>query len=72
MHPHRALFEVEPMETLTTFLGSDADVPVGAEEMEELRSMARHDASIAAALRMAERGGLDVDTILEIRNAAGG
>jgi hypothetical protein len=57
-------------ETLETFLGDSLHrPPAGAEEMAELRAMAETEPAIAAALRMAERGGLDVETILAIRNA---
>jgi hypothetical protein len=57
-------------ETLETFLGDALHrPPPSAEEMAELRAMAENEPAIAAALRMAERGGLDVETILAIRNA---
>ncbi len=60
----------EPLETLETFLGAALHrPPPSEEEMDELRSMAKTEPAIAAALRMAERGGLDVETILGIRNA---
>ncbi|HST58330.1 MAG TPA: hypothetical protein VLK84_06580 [Longimicrobium sp.] len=60
----------EPLETLETFLGAALHRPAPSEEeMDELRSMAKTEPAIAAALRMAERGGLDVETILGIRNA---
>ena len=60
----------EPLETLESFLGAALHrPPPSEEEMDELRSMAKTEPAIAAALRMAERGGLDVDTILGIRNA---
>lgn len=60
----------EPVETLETFLGDSLHrPPPSPEEMAELRAMAEADPFIAAALRMAERGGLDVETILAIRNA---
>lgn len=57
-------------ETMETFLGESLHRPrATAEEMAELRAMAETEPAIAAALRMAERGGLDVETILAIRNA---
>jgi hypothetical protein len=57
-------------ETLESFLGESLHrPPPSVEEMAELRAMAEHEPAIAAALRMAERGGLDVETILAIRNA---
>jgi hypothetical protein len=37
--------------------------------MAELRALAETEPAVAAALRMAEGGGLDVETILAIRNA---
>jgi hypothetical protein len=60
----------EDDETLETFLGDALHRPPPTpEEMAELRAMADADPFVAAALRMAERGGLDVDTILAVRNA---
>lgn len=57
-------------ETLETLLGDALHRPPPTEvEMEELRRMAETEPAIAAALRMAERGGLDVETILATRNA---
>lgn len=57
-------------ETLETFLGAAPHPPAAsAEEMAELRALARREPGIAAALRLAERGGLDVETILAVRNA---
>lgn len=57
-------------ETLETFLGDALHRPPPTdEEMRQLRSMAETEPAIAAALRMAERGGLDVETILATRNA---
>lgn len=57
-------------ETMETFLGDSLHRPSPTdEEMAELRAMAENEPAIAAALRMAERGGLDVETILAIRNA---
>jgi hypothetical protein len=62
------LVEEEPLETLETFLGDALHRPApDAEEMEQLREAAKHNPGLAAALRMAERGGLDVDTIVSIR-----
>lgn len=58
----------EPIETLETFLGDALHrPPLTADEMAELRAMAEHNPGLAAALRMAERGGLDVDTVVSIR-----
>lgn len=57
-------------ETLETLLGDALHrPPPGAEEMAELRAMAETEPAVAAALRMAARGGLDVETILATRNA---
>lgn len=57
-------------ETLETFLGDALNRPPPSdEEMAELRAMAETEPAVAAALRMAERGGLDVETILATRNA---
>lgn len=58
----------EPLETLETFLGDALHrPPAGPEEMHALREAAKHNPGLAAALRMAERGGLDADTIVNIR-----
>jgi hypothetical protein len=60
--------EEEPLETLETFLGDALHrPPPSLEEMEALREAAKHNPGLAAALRMSERGGLDVDTIVSIR-----
>ena len=60
----------EPIETLETFLGDSAHLPPpGPEEMAEIRAAAEHDPALAAALWLSEHGGLDVDAILEMRNA---
>ena len=57
-------------ETMETFLGDSLHrPPATAEEMTELRAMAEKEPGIAAVLRLAERGGLDVETILAVRNA---
>jgi hypothetical protein len=57
-------------ETLETFLGDSLHRPAATpEEMAELREMAKKEPGIAAVLRLAERGGLDVETILAVRNA---
>ena len=58
----------EPLETLETFLGGAplGELPTGA-ELEELRAAAALDPALAAALRLAERGGLDIDAIVELR-----
>jgi hypothetical protein len=57
-------------ETLETFLGGGLRRPPATpEEMAELREMAKKEPGIAAVLRLAERGGLDVETILAVRNA---
>lgn len=59
-----------PLETLETFLGDALKrSPPGEEEMAQLRAIAEHDPGVAAALWLSERGGLDVDAILEMRNA---
>lgn len=66
---HRQLDD-EPLETLETFLGDALNrAPAGEEEMAELRALAEHDPAVAAALWLSERGGVDVDAILEMRNA---
>ena len=58
----------EPLETLETFLGDALHrLPPSPEEMEALREAAKTNPGLAAALRMAERGGLDVDMIVSIR-----
>ena len=58
------------IETLETFLGEALHrPPPSAEEMAELRAAAEKDPSLAAALWLSERGGVDVDAILEMRNA---
>lgn len=57
-------------ETLETLLGDVLHRPAASdEEMAELRRLADTEPGIAAALRLAEQGGLDVETILAIRNA---
>lgn len=59
-----------PLETLETFLGDALKrSPPGPEEMAQLRAIAEHDPGVAAALWLSERGGLDVDAILAMRNA---
>ena len=58
----------EPLETLETFLGDALHrPPPSEEEMAALREAAKTNPGLAASLRMAERGGLDVDTIVNIR-----
>ncbi|HEU0299099.1 MAG TPA: hypothetical protein VFR37_06575 [Longimicrobium sp.] len=60
----------QPLETLETFLGDALNrLPPTAEEMAELRAAAEHDPALAAALWLSERGGIDVDAILQMRNA---
>jgi hypothetical protein len=60
----------QPLETLETFLGDSLNRPrPTAEEMVELRAAAEHDPALAAALWLSARGGLDVDAILDMRNA---
>ena len=60
----------EPLETLETFLGDALHRPPPTpEEMDEIRAAAEHDPALAAALWLSENGGLDVDAILEMRNA---
>lgn len=62
--------EFSSVETLETLLGDALHrPPPGDEEMEALRAMAETEPAVAAALRMAARGGLDVETILATRNA---
>jgi hypothetical protein len=64
------LEDEEPLETLETFLGDALHrPPPSPEEMEEIRAAAEHDPALAAALWLSEHGGLDVDAILEMRNA---
>lgn len=59
-----------PLETLETFLGNGRHRPPPTpEEMAEIRAAAEHDPALAAALWLSEHGGLDVDAILEMRNA---
>jgi hypothetical protein len=66
------LVEEEPLETLETFLGNALHrPPPTAEEIAEVRAAAEHDPALAAALWLWEHGGLDVDAILEVRNAEG-
>jgi hypothetical protein len=68
--PHTAATTGEPLETLETFLGDALNRPPPSEdEMAELRALAEHHPGVAAALWLSERGGLDVDAILEMRNA---
>lgn len=60
----------DPRETLETFLGDALNrPPPSPEEMTELREMAKTDPAVAAALSLSECGGLDVQAILDIRNA---
>jgi hypothetical protein len=62
--------ESSSAETLETFLGDALHRPPPTEEeMAELRRMAETEPGIAAALRLAASGGVDVETILAIRNA---
>jgi hypothetical protein len=62
--------EASSVETLETFLGDSLHrPPPSPEEMEEIRAAAEHDPALAAALWLSEHGGLDVDAILEMRNA---
>lgn len=57
-------------ETLETLLGKGLHRPASTpEEMNELRALAEKEPGLAAILSLAEEGGLDVDTILAIRNA---
>jgi hypothetical protein len=70
IRPHASAEDVPPLETLETFLGGALEEPPASEaEMAELRALAEHDPGLAAALWLSERGGLDVDAILEMRNA---
>ncbi len=60
----------EPLETMETFLGYALHRPPPTpQEMEEIRAAAEHDPALAAALWLSENGGLDVEAILEMRNA---
>jgi hypothetical protein len=64
----RDLGEEGPIETLDTFLGDSLARPAPSPvEMEALRLAARSDPSLAAALAIAESGGLDVDAIVTAR-----
>jgi hypothetical protein len=68
IRPHS--MDEEPLETLETFLGDALKrQPRSEEEMAQLRALAEHDPGVAAALWLSERGGLDVDAILAVRNA---
>ncbi|MBW3569724.1 MAG: hypothetical protein KY467_01345 [Gemmatimonadetes bacterium] len=70
MEEMQAVTERPFAETMETFLGDALHrPPATAEEMAELRGLAETEPGIAAALRLAERGGLDVETILAVRNA---
>ena len=70
VRPQFSAVDDEPLETLETFLGDAAHrPPPTAEELAELRAAAEHDPAVAAALWLSERGGLDMDAILEMRNA---
>lgn len=67
IHPAGAA-EPQPLETLESFLGEDYDdSPLTSEELAQLREAAKNDPALAAALRIAERGGLDVETIVAAR-----
>lgn len=58
----------EGLETLESFLGDTLDrLPPTPAEMDALREAARTDPALAAALEIAEGGGLDVDAIVALR-----
>lgn len=58
----------EALETLESFLGDTLErLPPTPAEMEALREAARTDPALAAALEIAEGGGLDVDAIVALR-----
>lgn len=58
------------METLETFLGDSLNrPPASPQEMAELRELAKADPAMAAVLSLYDRGGLDVQAILDVRNA---
>jgi hypothetical protein len=66
----RLIQRIGSMETLETFLGDSLNrLPASPEEMAELRRIAETEPGVAAALFLAESGGLDVDAILAMRNA---
>jgi hypothetical protein len=44
--------------------------PPTPEEMDQLRAAAQHDKALAAAVEVAERGGIDADAIAELRAAS--
>lgn len=68
--PQMSAGEFMPVETLETFLGDALKrPPPNEEELAQLRALAERDPGVAAALWLSERGGLDVDAILEMRNA---
>lgn len=68
--PRALSSEGMPVETLETFLGDALSrVPPDEEELAQLRALAQHDRGVAAALWLSERGGLDVEAILQMRNA---
>lgn len=57
-----------PLETLESFLGDALErLPPTPEEMDALREAARSDPALAAALAIADGGGLDVDAIVALR-----
>ena len=61
---------VSPPETIDSLLGGAAQRPRPDErELAELRTLAEADPGLAAALWLSERGGIDVDAILAMRNA---
>lgn len=67
--PHAAI-EDEPLETLETFLGESLHRPLpSTEEMAELRALAESDPVVEAALWLYDRGGPDIDAVLDVRNA---
>lgn len=61
---------VPARETINSLLGDAAHgCRPDAREMAELRSLAEADPTLAAALWLSERGEIDVDAILAMRNA---
>jgi hypothetical protein len=55
-------------ETLETFLGDSLNrLPPTAQEMAEMRELAKSDSAMAAVLSLYDQGGLDVDAILDLR-----
>lgn len=71
IQPSGAGTDPQPLETLETFLGDALHrEPLSEAELAELRVAAADDPALAAALRIAERGGLDVETIVANRSGS--